>query len=79
MNGSDADRTDEGDPLTDFDDNVEVPCPHCGEYGSVLVDPLGGAHQQFVQDCEVCCRPWDVVVRIDATGLPAVEVKQEGE
>ena len=37
-------------------------CPYCGESVEVDVDPSGGPHQQYVEDCPVCCRPWDVVV-----------------
>jgi hypothetical protein len=55
----------------------EVWCPHCGEPGTVLIDPLGGGHQQYVQDCEVCCRPWAVTVRLDSEGGAAVDVNQE--
>lgn len=38
-------------------------CPYCGEQVSIAVDPGGGANQQYVEDCEVCCNPWQVSVR----------------
>lgn len=37
-------------------------CPHCGEELSVRLDLSGGRKQQFVQDCEVCCRPFQIQV-----------------
>ena len=32
-------------------------CPSCGEEIVVPVDPLVGEHQDYVEDCPVCCRP----------------------
>ena len=37
--------------------SVELPCPFCGELGSVFLDEGGGEHQTYVEDCAVCCRP----------------------
>jgi hypothetical protein len=30
-------------------------------------------HQQYIEDCEVCCRPINVVADVDASGTPHVE------
>lgn len=43
-------------------------CPYCGEENVIAVDPGSGAMQQYVEDCQVCCRPWQVTVRFDAQG-----------
>ena len=32
-------------------------CPHCGEEVDTCPDPGGGEHQQYIEDCPVCCRP----------------------
>jgi ribosomal protein L37AE/L43A len=32
-------------------------CPSCGEAIDVRIDPTGGMHQEYVEDCPVCCRP----------------------
>lgn len=32
-------------------------CAYCFEPNSVFVDPSGGSHQRYVDDCQVCCRP----------------------
>ena len=32
-------------------------CPTCGEEIVVPLDPSGGADQQYVEDCPVCCNP----------------------
>jgi hypothetical protein len=41
-----------------------VSCPYCGEPNDIELDPSGGASQSYEEDCQVCCRPWSVKVRI---------------
>jgi hypothetical protein len=44
-----------------MDDTFLVTCPYCGESCEIYVElDVTGS---FVQDCEVCCRPWRVRVR----------------
>ena len=35
----------------------QVVCPYCGSVNDVALDPGGGSSQQYVEDCQVCCRP----------------------
>ncbi len=58
----------------DLDDVAHVSCPYCGEAGELSVDPGGGALQEYVEDCEVCCQPWLVRVRFDGEGQASVIV-----
>jgi len=51
-----------------FDAEASVICPHCGEANAITLDPGGGADQQYIEDCQVCCRPWGVMLAYDATG-----------
>ncbi|MEN9817251.1 MAG: Cysteine-rich, partial [Gemmatimonadota bacterium] len=44
-----------------------------------LLDPAGGDLQEYVEDCEVCCRPWRVEVTYDETGAPSVELFTDDE
>jgi hypothetical protein len=37
-------------------------CPCCGEDVELAIDEGGGSHQCYVEDCPVCCRPWQVTV-----------------
>jgi hypothetical protein len=46
-------------------ESIDVACPFCGLVEPVAVDEGGGAHQTFVEDCPVCCRPR--VVHLDAS------------
>ena len=33
-----------------------VMCPYCGEPNEIGIDAGGGAYQDYVEDCQVCCR-----------------------
>lgn len=44
------------------DDALEAICPYCGEPGTVEVE-AEEEEADFVQDCAVCCRPWQVRLR----------------
>lgn len=52
-----------------------VACPYCGEENMILIDESAGEEQQYVEDCQVCCKPWEVVVSLGATGDVDVEVR----
>jgi hypothetical protein len=69
-------QLDEDFPLGDgtADTDATVFCPHCGEAVEIAIDPGSGANQQYVEDCEVCCRPWRVAVSYDASGAATVFV-----
>jgi len=41
-------------------DEADVRCPYCREWQLLYVDP--DTQGSFVQDCDVCCRPWQVHV-----------------
>ena len=43
-------------------------CPYCGEPVELEVDESGGNRQSYVEDCPVCCRPWQVDVSQDPEG-----------
>ncbi len=65
-------------PLGDgtADDSAEVVCPYCGESVTIAVDPGGGSHQRYVEDCQVCCNPWQVTVQF-VDGEAIVEILAE--
>jgi hypothetical protein len=56
---------------------VEAECPHCGAAVVLMLDPGGDAHQEYVEDCQVCCRPWLVHVHFDDTGSATVQLDIE--
>jgi len=46
-------------------DPHSLSCPYCGELVEVVIDKGGGGSQSYVEDCPVCCRPWQVEVGYD--------------
>ncbi len=45
------------------EDPVLVVCPYCGEEAEILIE--ADVRGTFVQDCEVCCNPWQLRVWFD--------------
>ena len=43
-------------------------CGACGEEIVIPLDVTGGHHQDYVEDCPVCCRPNVIHVEIDEDG-----------
>ena len=43
------------------------------------LDPGSGPRQHYVEDCPVCCRPWDVWVSYQDDGSAAVVLRAEDE
>jgi hypothetical protein len=50
-------------------DGLEAQCPYCGETVTLTVEPHGPPREEYVEDCSVCCRPWDVVVTREEEGV----------
>lgn len=75
------DRLDEEFPLGDgtADTDAVVRCPYCGEASEIALDPGGGASQEYVEDCPVCCRPWTVYVTYTLDGAAQVSLAPEDE
>jgi hypothetical protein len=59
-------------------DTYPIHCPSCGELLEILIDP-SIRQQEYVEDCEVCCRPMTLAVTIDEKGGVRVEARSEGE
>lgn len=50
-----------------------IQCPYCWESISVLVD-CSVELQEYLEDCQVCCRPIIFDVSVDEEGLSSVTV-----
>ncbi len=60
-------------------DTAEVSCPYCGERQEVVADCSAG-DRDYVEDCQVCCRPIMFGLRVDADGeLGALEAHREDD
>ena len=52
-------------------------CDSCGEEIVVPVDISAGSHQDYVEDCPVCCHPMSLRVEIDPDGEARVAGEHE--
>ncbi len=52
------------------DDLIRAQCPYCGAWQELLLDPDSAG--TMVQDCEVCCEPWEMTVTRSRTGAVTV-------
>lgn len=57
---------------------VALQCPYCWEEITLLVDG-SIENQEYIEDCEVCCRPIDFVVEVDEKGLASVQARLQHE
>lgn len=55
-----------------------VGCPYCGEAIEVFIDRQE-AGDQYIEDCQVCCRPITFNVVVDSVGNLSVSVRDENE
>ena len=79
MMGLGDDNLDAEFPLGDgtADNGAEVRCPHCGEINEIALDPGSGNDQEYLEDCQICCRPWLVRVSYLADGTAHVSLELE--
>ena len=57
-------------PLRGGSGEASYVCPTCGETIVIPVDPSGGADQQYIEDCPVCCNPNIIHVEFLDEGEP---------
>lgn len=55
-----------------------IECPYCGEQLEVAVD-WSIRRQQYVEDCQVCCRPMTLTVVIDDDQQAVIDVRTEAD
>ena len=55
-----------------------ISCPYCGENITILVDD-SLPEQEYVEDCQVCCRPIVLRVSVDMDGDASVTAIAENE
>jgi hypothetical protein len=51
---------------------VDIQCPYCGQNFEIVVDTSAG-NQRFTTDCEVCCRPFEVVAECKGGEVTSVQ------
>ncbi|HCV44172.1 MAG TPA: CPXCG motif-containing cysteine-rich protein, partial [Bacteroidetes bacterium] len=40
-------------------------CAYCLQVNEIVVDASGGLNQEYIEDCQVCCRPNKLVISVD--------------
>jgi len=55
-----------------------IQCPYCGESIDVLID-ASESEQAYIEDCQVCCRPINFIVKINELNKIDVNVFHENE
>lgn len=73
------DGLEEDFPLGDgtAETDAQVQCPYCGELVEIGLDPGSGMVQEYVEDCQVCCRPWRVLVSYHSDGSATVNLEAD--
>ena len=64
------DEFDSGDGTAQTE--ATVVCPYCSEEVEITLDPGSGEIQDYIEDCEVCCKPWQVEVAYHTDGVAEV-------
>lgn len=59
-------------------DSQLIDCPYCGESIELLIDASAG-DQDYIEDCQVCCQPINISVRIDEDGEASVTARSDSE
>jgi len=54
-----------------------ISCPYCGETISIVVD-CSIETQDYIEDCQVCCRPIIFIINIDGEFVN-IQVSDENE
>lgn len=55
-----------------------IHCPYCGEPLELAIDASAG-EADYIEDCQVCCRPISVSLRLDEEGEAEVHVRAEND
>jgi len=64
--------------MTDKLFSRKIQCPYCWETIEVLIDDCG-EDQQYVEDCQVCCRPINFHLELDDSQQIQVSVFTDDE
>ncbi|WP_269620730.1 CPXCG motif-containing cysteine-rich protein [Zhongshania sp. BJYM1] len=59
-------------------ESISERCPYCGEAIELLVDASAG-DDQYIEDCEVCCRPMSIVLSFDEEEGVSIRVYAEND
>lgn len=53
--------------------SATIVCPYCGQRFDLVVDTSSGGHR-LTTDCEICCRPLEVVIECEPGEILSLDV-----
>ena len=59
-------------------ETVDNHCSYCGEPIQLLID-CSVHSQDYIEDCQVCCRPIAISATVDSEGFPSVSLRSDDE
>jgi hypothetical protein len=59
-----------------MDVETEAACPYCGQ-NLVLIIDTSTASQRFVTDCDVCCRPFEVLASCGPGEILSLDLRSD--
>ena len=57
---------------------AHIHCPYCGELLEIVIDSSVN-RQEYIEDCQVCCKPMKLRIRIGEEGEPSIDARGEDE
>jgi|SRR6266487_769086 len=60
---------------TPMENTASIQCPFCGQRFELVID-TSIASQRFTTDCEVCCRPFEVVAECEPGEIVSLQVME---
>ena len=57
---------------------INIQCPYCWEENDIVVDCSTG-DQDTIEDCAVCCKPIQLIIRFNDSDLPTVEALRDND
>ena len=57
-----------------MEEEVHFECPHCWQPISMMLDVSSGG-QRYIQDCEVCCNPLEIVYDVQDGVVTSFDVQ----
>ena len=59
-------------------ETVQIECPYCGERIDLVIDRSVGS-QEYIEDCQVCCKPINLSITVGEDGEPIISARREDE
>ena len=59
-------------------ENVLIKCPYCGESIELVID-CSFEQQSYIEDCEVCCRPISLDLKIGQNDEISITPRHEND